>query len=97
MYRKEKKVFFRDPFIYRTLAKWLHRQLRDDAILEHVVQEHLFRKYGEVFYFKNDFEIDIVVGGLKIEVKAERSHRGYPKDVTLLSKGEIPMFLLRGM
>ncbi|BAB66178.1 ATP-binding protein [Sulfurisphaera tokodaii] len=93
--KKEKKIFFRDPFIYTTMAKWVHREVREEAMLEHIVQEHMLRKFGEVFYFKNNREIDVIANDYKIEIKKERSHKGYPKEVIVLSEDDIPLFLLR--
>ncbi|MGC9105606.1 MAG: ATP-binding protein [Thermoprotei archaeon] len=93
--RREKKAFFRDPFLYRALASWLNREVNEDALLEHVVQEHLYRAFGEVYYFKNDHEIDAIAGGLKVEVKKRRPHRAYHKGVEVLSEEEVPGFLLR--
>lgn len=93
--RKEKKIFFRDPFAYGALSRWVHKEMKEEALLEHIVQEHLLRKFGEVFYFKNNHEIDVIAGDYKIEVKKERAHRGYPRETTILSETEIPIFLLK--
>ncbi len=30
----------------------------------------MFRKYGKVYYYRNAYEIDVVVDGLRVEVKA---------------------------
>jgi len=93
--RKEKKIFFRDPFIYRVLAGWTAKEVNEAALLEHVVQEHLYRKFGAVYYYRNKTEIDVVAGPYKIEIKAARSRRGYPRGVVTLNKREIPRFLLQ--
>jgi len=93
--RKEKKIFFRDPFIYRVLAEWTSKPVNEAAMLEHVVQEHLYRKFGHVYYRRNHVEIDAVAGPYKIEIKTARPRRGYPRGVTILSKDEIPKFLLQ--
>lgn len=90
LYRKEKKIFFRDPFIARSLSF----RLSDAALLEWIVQEHMLREFGEVYYWRNGFEIDIVAGEMKIEVKEGKPHRRYPKNVVVLSKDDIPAFLL---
>jgi predicted AAA+ superfamily ATPase len=66
----------------------------EESVLEHVVQEHLFRKFGEVYYFRNRSEIDVISGGYKIELKTGRAHKVYPKDVMVLSERDIPSFLL---
>nr|WP_206760613.1 ATP-binding protein [Sulfolobus islandicus] len=94
--RKEKKIFFRDPFILRSMSLWVNKEFDESALLESVVQEHLMRKEGgEVFYYKNSEEIDVVTKNYKIEVKKKRSHKSYPKDVIILDKDEIPFFLIK--
>jgi len=59
-----------------------------------VVQEHLFRKFGEIYYFKNSYEIDCIAGNLKVEVKAGKPHRKYPRGVKVLEEQDIPRFLI---
>ena len=92
--RKEKKVFFRDPFLLRAIAKWLGREFEGSAILEGVVQEHLYRKFGEVYYYKDSYEVDVVAGDLKVEVKKSRSRKSYPEGVTVVDEENAPLFLL---
>jgi len=87
-------VFFRDPFILHSTSEWVGREFNNSALLESVVQEHLFRKFGEVYFFKGSYEIGVVSGEYKIEVKSGRAHRGYPRGVTVLSEESIPRFLL---
>ncbi|BDC18545.1 ATP-binding protein [Acidianus sp. HS-5] len=93
--RKEKKVFFRDPFILQAVSWWVNKEFDKSALLENVVQEHLRRKVENVYYFKNSVEIDVIAGEYKIEIKSKRQHRSYPKDVKVLNEEEIPIFLLR--
>ncbi len=93
--RREKKVFFRDPFILHTISDWVGKEFDDNAILENIIQEHLFRKFGEIYFFKDSYEIDVISGDYKIEVKSKRSHRGYPRGVTIISEEEAPSFLLK--
>jgi predicted AAA+ superfamily ATPase len=57
------------------------------------VQSHLKRKFGEVFYYRNSYEIDVIAGNLKIEIKSKRAHRNYPKDVIILDENNLPLFL----
>jgi len=92
--RKEKKIFFRDPFIGRSIAGWVNASYTDDSLIEHVVQEHLLRRFGEVYYYRNRSEIDVIAGDLRIEIKTARPRRGYPKDVKVLSEKDIPAFLI---
>jgi len=92
--RREKKIFFRDPLIYRAFAHWTSKKINEAALLEHVVQEHLYRKFGEVYYHRNKTEIDAVAGPYKVEVKTTRPRRGYPRGVVTLTKETMPRFLL---
>ena len=93
-FRKEKKIFFRDPFIYHSFSFWTGTKFLESALFEGIVQEHLLRKFGEIYYFKNRFEIDCIARDLKIEVKAGKPHRKYPKGVRILEEEEIPKFLI---
>ncbi len=94
LFRREKKVFFRDPFVTRALALWTNSEIRKDFLYEFIVQEHMLRKFGEVYYYRNGFEIDCIANGLKVEVKAGKAHRRYPKNVTVLEEKDLPEFLL---
>jgi len=94
-YRKEKKFFFRDPLLLRLFSAWSGTPFIESAIYEHIVQEHIFRKYGKVFYRKNAYEIDIVTDELRIEVKAGKPHRRYPRNVKVIDRDQIPLFLLK--
>jgi len=93
--RREKKIFIRDPFLSHTLSTWVSKKLLESAIFENIVQEHVYRKFGEIYYFKNTYEIDIIASNLKIEVKAGKPHRRYLKNVIVLDEYEIPKFLLK--
>ena len=94
MYRKEKKIFFRDPLLLNVFSAWSNTPYLHSALVENVVQEHLYRKYGEIFYYRNSYEVDCVANDLKVEVKAGKPHRKYPKSVILLDEEEIPRFLM---
>ncbi|MEW5896822.1 MAG: ATP-binding protein [Nanoarchaeota archaeon] len=93
-FRKEKKIVFLDPFIAKSFANWGMEDFLESALYEWIVQSELIRRYGEVYYYKNNYEIDCFFKNLKIEVKAGKPHRTYPKGVTVLGKEEIPGFLL---
>ena len=93
LHRKEKKVFFIDPFMARSLSLWSGQEFLKGALYEWVVQSHLSRKFGEVFYFRNSYEIDCMAADLKIEVKAGKPHRKYPKSVEVLDEDTLPIFL----
>jgi hypothetical protein len=94
VFRKEKKIMFRDPFITRSLALWCGKEIRKDFLYENTVQEHLYRKFGEIYYYRNRYEIDCMAGDLKVEVKAGKPHRRYPKNVLVLEEEDIPGFLI---
>jgi len=93
-HRKEKKIFFRDPLFLRLFSEWSSSKFLESALYEAVVQEHLMRKFGEIYYYRDSYEIDCIAGNFKIEVKAGKPHRKYPKDVRVLNEEEIPSFLL---
>ena len=94
-YRKEKKIFIRDPFLAKSLALWCNKELRKDFLSESIVQEHMFRKFDEIFYYRNTYEIDCVANNLRVEVKAGKPHRKYPKNVLILEEKDIPEFLIK--
>ena len=94
-FKKEKKVFFRDPLILRALSFWTKEKFLDATLYENIVQEHLFRRFGEVYYYRDSFEIDCLADGLKVEVKAGKLHRKYPKSVIILEEEDVPEFLLK--
>lgn len=94
IYRKEKKVFVRDPFALRTFASWAGASFLESALVEGIVQEHLYRRFGEVYYYRNHYEIDAVAGGLRVEVKTGKPHRRYPRGVNVLDEDSIPGFLV---
>jgi predicted AAA+ superfamily ATPase len=93
-FKKEKKIFFMDPFIAHTFSYWLMQDFLESALYEWVIQAHLARKYGEVYYWKNKYEIDCIANDLKVEVKAAKPYIKYPKGVKILDKQDIPTFLL---
>jgi len=94
LYKREKKIFFRDPLLLRLFSMWSGIRPVESAIYENIVQDHLYRKFGEVYYYRNKYEIDAVAGDLRIEVKAGKAHRRYPRNVTVLEREDIPRFLI---
>ena len=93
-YRKERKIFFRDPLLMNIFSLWSGTKYLYSALIENVVQEHLLRRFGEIYYYRNSYEIDCIAKNLKIEVKAGKPHRRYPKNVTILEEEDIPRFLI---
>ena len=94
LYRKERKIFFRDPLLLNVFSAWSNTPYLYSALVENVVQEHLYRKFCEIYYYRNSYEIDCIAGDLKVEVKAGKPHRRYPKGVIVLNDEEIPKFLI---
>ena len=41
-FRKEKKIFFRDPYIYKLLSLVANKPIKREVLLEQIVQEHLY-------------------------------------------------------
>ena len=91
--RKERKIILRDPLIAKAMGMWTRRTLGIDVLYEWLVQEHLYRKFGEVFYYRNSYEVDAIADGIKVEVKSGERRGGYPKDVRVLSGRDVPDFL----
>ncbi|HIE41242.1 MAG TPA: ATP-binding protein [Candidatus Aenigmarchaeota archaeon] len=94
-FRKDKKIFLRDPFILQAFSTALDVTPRGGTLHEWVVQEHLYRKFGEIYYWKNKVEIDCIANGLKIEVKVGKPSRRYPKGVSIIEEENLPNFLYK--
>ncbi|RLE58910.1 MAG: ATP-binding protein [Thermoprotei archaeon] len=93
IWRKERKFFFTDPFIAQTLSYWTITEYLKGALYEWIVQSHLLRRYGSVYYFRNRYEVDCIADNLKIEVKAGKPHRKYPRNTLILDEEKLPVFL----
>ena len=94
IFRKEKKFMLRDPAIVKSLSLLTGKEVRKDFLYEWIVQEHLLRRFGEIYYYRNRYEIDCIAGDLRIEVKAGKPHRKYPKNVLVLDEEDLPGFLI---
>jgi len=92
-FRRERKFFLRDPFLARAISMWTATEILEPALYEWVVQEHLLRKFGAVYYQRDSYEIDVLADDLRIEVKAGKPRRRYPKRVKVLDKENLPLFL----
>ncbi|MCD6524875.1 MAG: ATP-binding protein [Thermococcus sp.] len=91
--RKERKLILRDPLIVRAMELWTRRRIDKAVLYEWLVQEHLYRKFGEVYYYRNSYEVDAIAGTLKVEVKSRERRGRYPRDVRVLKGPEVPGFL----
>lgn len=59
LHRKNRKIHFTDPFIYRTLAHYCRVEVSEEALVEGVVASHLSRKH-QVFHWRNGAEVDCI-------------------------------------
>ena len=97
-YRKNKKIHIIDPFLYRILSRYTRIKVDEDQIAESTIVGHIMR-VGEVYYWKNKTEIDIVAivkdKKLYIEVKWTEKPKKTPPRPTpyILDKYRIPLFL----
>jgi len=57
------------------------------------VQSHLKRRFREIYYYRNSYEINIIANDLKIEIKSKRAHRNYLKDIIILDESNLQLFL----
>ena len=92
-WRKERKFFFLDNFTAKTLSMWSGETPLEAATYEWMVQSHLQRRFGPIYYFRDSYEIDTIADNLKIEVKIGKPHRKYPKNVLILNHENIHLFL----
>jgi len=79
--------------LVKTLSMWTNTEILDSALYEWIVQSHLKRRFGEVYYYRNSYEIDVIADNLKIEIKSKRAHKNYPKDIIVLDESNLPLFL----
>lgn len=79
-YRKNKKIYFNDPFIYAVIEAWLSGKPRQNydylkqtilkaALIENLVFLKLASDHPEVYFYKDSSEIDFVTANTLIEVK----------------------------
>ncbi|MGB9706951.1 MAG: ATP-binding protein [Microgenomates group bacterium] len=76
LFRKARKVYFIDPFLFHVFKKTLTKQSVEEEevpkIVEGIVGEYLIRKFGNAFYFSGKKEIDFVGEKMAIEVKWQK-------------------------
>ena len=79
-YRKNKKIYFNDPFIYAVIEAWLTGKPKQDydylidpkprsKLIENLVYLKLSHYFENIFYYKSNHEIDFVADTYFIEVK----------------------------
>ena len=47
-----------------------------------------------MYFWRNSYEVDVIAGRCRVEVKKGKAHRRYPRGVLVLSEEEVPFFLL---
>jgi predicted AAA+ superfamily ATPase len=96
-YRKNKKIYFIDPFVFHLADWWLNSRSKlsvaflqnnilKSRLIENVVFNHLFKSWGnDVFFYRNNYEIDFLDRShWMVEVKYR--DRVVKEDFTYLSK-----------
>jgi len=75
--RKERKVFFTDPFVFMMFSKRFNLAVEEKvpAVVEGVVGEALRRRYRAVHFIGGSRELDFYTGDLGIEVKWQQRVR----------------------
>jgi predicted AAA+ superfamily ATPase len=58
-YKKNKKIHFTDPFIYRILGNYSNQDVSEEWVYEATVASHISRRYP-VYYWRNHTEVDVV-------------------------------------
>lgn len=102
VFRKLRKVYFVDPFLFAALKKMLSQTsvelAEEPKILEGIVAEHLARKLGQIFYLGGKKEVDFGGSSFGIEVKWQKkvSLADFPKvsvkNKVLLSRSDFHFF-----
>lgn len=99
-YRKNKKVHFMDPFLYRVFSEYTGIEVLDEHVAEGVLATHLARSFP-TYYWRNGSEIDAValVGGAPVGFEAKfgigrpwRRVLHLPEQF-VLDKATMPLFL----
>ena len=98
-YKKNKKVHFLDPFIYRLMAEYTRNEILTENIVESVVVNHLYRKFP-TFFWKRTTEIDAIclINDKQVGFEVKWGPKTWKKpnhlrNATLLTKDIIPLFL----
>lgn len=99
MYKKNKKVHFYDPFIYRLMADYTRSEIYTENIVESIVATHLSRKIP-TYYWKNKTEVDTIgiINDEQIGFETKWGPKNWKKPIHLkkihlLTKEMIPLFL----
>lgn len=101
-FRRMRKVYFIDPFLFHVFKKQLTKtEIREEEIpklIEGIVAEHLIRKFGKIFYYYQKKEIDFYLENSGIEVKWQKkvNKKDFPdiklRNKILLSRDQFEFF-----
>ncbi len=97
-YRKNKKIIFIDPFIYRVLSGYTRVEVEESIIVEATVASHI-SKYAPIYYWRNKSEVDIVIPygkkllGFEVKWRRKVSYGRRPFKTEVLDRETIPVFL----
>ncbi|MHA1269086.1 MAG: ATP-binding protein [Candidatus Helarchaeota archaeon] len=98
-YKKNKKIHFIDPFIYRLMAEYTRSEVYSENIVESTVATHIARKIP-TYYWKNKTEIDVIgiINNEQVGFEVKWGPKSWKKPdhlkkAHLLTKENIPLFL----
>jgi len=101
LFRRMRKVYFIDPFLFHAFKKQLTKKSIVESeipvLVEGIVMEYLTRKFGKVFYYNQKKEVDFYLQDTGIEVKWQKNagngdFHGKFKNNILLSKTDFNFF-----
>lgn len=76
LFRKMRKVYFIDPFLFAVFKKLLTKQSVAPSevpnIIKGITAQYLAQKFNKVFYFSNKKEVDFLLENAGIEVKWQK-------------------------
>ncbi len=83
-YKKNKKIYFNDPFIYAVIDAWITGKPRQDydyltknsscsKIIENLIYNHLSYYFENIYFYRAQNEIDFIANNYCIEVKYQNS------------------------
>lgn len=59
MYKKNKKIHFSDPFLFKVFSHYAKTEFSEDWLVEATVASHLKRNYP-IYYWRNSSEVDVI-------------------------------------
>jgi uncharacterized protein len=102
-FAKNKKINFLDPLFFKVFEEWclIEVERKTEKMIEAIVASHLFRRFKDVFFWKDGSEVDCIIN-LKnklvgFEVKwserpeAKKVFLGKLKEIYTLSKNKLDL------